>query len=289
MVIPFWKKRLLQRKMKDASAGMHARAGRLPRKLPSIRYGLRLLWLRERKLSRIAKYASEDAYYALRRILSHTESLLFCALIILAGAMLLSSRAGSFLDSLVAFLLLVLIVVLYGQLKMQRRMLAQYVPMVDFVRVNKCFLYSERIRAQNVFGVMENLGKARKVRNVRIGYDVVNDSFCPVSIEGAALTIKIRKGGKITLPPAVSVLDLPPKKSGGTTVEFRLPEEVFFDTIEWMEVDLRGNCRKTVRVKPHLYVNAILRGREQKLIFEPYEAFLKRPELQLHGEMPESK
>jgi hypothetical protein len=288
-MVVFSRKKSAKGKMQDALMSISFREKHLKKEMPTIRYRLRILLLHAKKAARIVKYASEDSYYALRRIPRHTESLLFAALVVLAGAMLLGSRAGSFLDSLVAFLLLVLIVVLYSQLKMQRRMLAQYVPMMDFVRVNKCFLYSERIRAQNVFGVMENIEKAKKVRNVRIGYDVVNDSYSPVSIEGAALTIKIKKGGKITLPPAVSVLDLAPKKSGGTTVEFRLAEEVSFDSIEWMEVDLRGNCRKTVRVKPHLYVNAMLRGREQKLIFEPYEAFLKRPEFKLQGEMPESK
>jgi hypothetical protein len=288
-MVVFFRKKSAKGKMQDAMMSISFREKHLKRKIPTIRYRLRILSLHAKKAVRTARYAAEDAALLVRRIPRHTESLLFAALVILAGAMLVGSRAGSFLDSLVAFLLLVLIVVLYGQLKMQRRMLAQYVPMIELVRVRECRLYSDRLRVTNVFGVKENLDKVSKVRNVRIKYEVVNDSFCPVSIEGAGLTIRLSKGGNISLPPAISVLDVAPKKSGGTTVEFRLREDIPFDSIEWLEVDLRGNCSKKERIKPHLYVNAMLHGRVPRLIFEPLDAFLKRPEFETASEMPESK
>jgi hypothetical protein len=288
MMFPF-RRKSAKDKAKDAFFGLSLHETHLKRKLPGARYRLRAAALSAKKAARAARYAAEDAAFFLRKIPRHTESLLFVVLITLAGAMLAGSRAGSFLDSLVAFLLLVLIVVLYGQLKMQRRMLAQYVPMVDFVRVRECRLYSDRIRAVNIFGVREKLPKVKMVRNVRIKYDIINDSFCPVSIEGVGLLIKIKKGGKISLPPAVSVVDVAPKATGSTTAEFRLRDEIPFGAIEWLEIDLRGNCRRKERVKPHLYVNAMLEGSNPRPIFEPYEAFLKRPELQEQKGMPESK
>jgi hypothetical protein len=288
MMVPF-RKRSAKAKAWDALAGLSLRAAHLKRKLPGIRYAMRAAALKARKAARAAKYAAEDAAFFVQKIPRHTESLLFFVLIVLAGAMLVGSRAGNFLDSLVAFLLLVLIVVLYGQMKIQRRMLAQYVPMVDFVRVRECRLYSDRIRAANIFGIKEKLPRAMRVRNIRIKYDIINDSFCPVSIEGAGLVIKLKKGGTVSLPPVLSVLDVAPKGTGGTAAEFRLRDEIPFDSIEWLEIDLRGNCRRKERVKPHLYVNAMLQGESARLIFEPYEAFLKRPELQGPEGMPESK
>lgn len=277
MVIIFRKKNV-KGKMKDAMMEISFRGAHLKRKSPGLRYRLRIAALHAKKTVRTARYAAEDAVLLARRVPRHSESLMFAALVILAGAMLAGSRAGNVLDSLVAFLLLVLIVVLYGQLKLQRRMLAQYVPMIEMVRVRECRLYSDRLRAVNVFGIKEHMDKVSKVRNVRIKYEVVNDSFCPVSIEGAALTVKLKKGGNITLPPALSVLDLAPKKTGSTVAEFRLPDDIPFDSIEWLELDLRGNCKKKERVKPHLYVNAMLHGKVPRLIFEPLDAFLKRPE-----------
>lgn len=291
MDIPF-RKRNLKRKLRDAMMRVSFGEAKVKRKLPGIRYSLRLLFLRMRRGARAVKYAAEDAAFFVKRLTGHTESLMFAALVVLAGAMLVGSRAGSFLESLVAFLLLVLIILLYGQMKMQRRMLARYVPMIEFVRVRECRLYSDRLRAVNIFAVNDNLDKVRRVRNVRIKYDVVNDSFCPVSIEGVGLVMKLSKDGKtgkVTLPPAVSVLDVAPRKTGSTTVEFRLRDAVPFDAIEWLEVELRGNCRKKERVKPHLYVNAMLHGRVPRLVFEPLEAFLKRPELKPDGGTTESK
>ena len=99
------------------------------------------------------------------------------------------------------------------------------------------------------------------------------------SIHSAALDIKVRKGKVMSLPAVISILNVDPKRSARAEVTFRMPREILFDSIEWMELVLVGNCKKKIRVKPHLYVNLVLRGKKPEFIFEPLSRFRKRPEI----------
>jgi hypothetical protein len=154
-------------------------------------------------------------------------------------------------------------------------MLRQFVPQLDFVRIRKCQLYSDRIRTVNVYGAMEKVDRIRKVRNVKVKYDILNDSFSPVSVEAASLTIKLKRGSRISLPAAMSILNVEPKRTASNEVSFRLKREIDFDSVEWVELELRGNCKKKVRIQPRLYVNLVLRGKKPEFIFEPFEKFRK--------------
>jgi hypothetical protein len=159
-------------------------------------------------------------------------------------------------------------------------MINKYAPVLDFVRVRKCQLYSDKIRAMNIYAVKDKLADMGMIRNVAMSYDVINDSYSPISIGGASLTIKLKKGKRIRLPTSSSILDVQAKKTSGTDVSFRLKRPVKFDSIEWIEVELKGNCSKKMRIKPHLYVNIMLRGKTPEFIMEPFVKFKKRPEIE---------
>ncbi len=279
MLIPFRPKRQLKDRIKHAfvrfsdSVRIHAHG------LPSRKLVLYFVSHKCGKFLRHSRYLAEDAHFNLKILSGHTETILFGAIIGIAVVMLLGHGGESMLNTLVAVLLLVLIVVIYAQLKLQRRMIRQYVPMIEFVRIRKCQLYSDRIRAINLYGVKDKLTDIGKIRNILIEYDVVNDSYSPISIGGISLTLKLKNGRRISLPTSVSILDVEPKKTSGTGVTFRLKNDVTFGSIEWMELEFRGNCRKKIRVKPHLYVNIMLRKKVPEFIKEPFAKFKRRPEI----------
>ncbi len=248
------------------------------RHTPSRKYCAYYVRMKCGKLRRHARYLFEDAWFRMRKWSRHTEAILFGALILLAAAMLLSSGGESMLTSLMALLILMLTVVIYSQLKLQKRMIRQYVPVIENVRIRKCQLYSDTVRMLNLFSAPDKLNEIRKVVNVKIGYDIVNDSFSPISVEGVSLSLRLKGGTVKDLPSSVSILDVEPKRTNGTEVGFRLEEPVSFEEIEWLELEIKGNCKKKVRVKPHLYVNISTRDDKPRSIFEPIEKFAKRQE-----------
>jgi fumarate reductase subunit C len=280
MIAPVRPKRLLCR-IKRFLSELPARAVRLRRKVPSGRYAICYLRVMGGKISRRARYLVEDIWFGIRRSGSYIDAILFSAIIVLALAMLAGSAQAGFLDSLTVLILLVLTVVIYTQLKLQRRMMSRYVPMIDYVRIRGCQMYSDRIKVGNIQGVPLKMDEVKSVNNLKIKYDIINDSFSPISVEGVSVSIRLREKRTITLPYSTSVVDVEPKRTGGSEVSFRLKSGISFDSIEWLQLELRGNCRKSIRVKPHLYVNLMLREKVPRFIFEPFEKFDKRPELAL--------
>jgi len=249
------------------------------KELPSANYCFYPIRHKFSRLRRSARYAAEDTWYGMKKLSRHTEALLFSGIIVLAVVIVVSAGDANLLNSLIALLLLVLIVVIYVQLKFQKRMLDQYVPRIDFVRILGCQLYSDRIRMVNLYGALERLDQIKKIRNVRIRYEIVNDSFSPVSVSSASLAINLKKGKRVLLPATMSILNVEPKRASGTDASFRLPREIDFDSIGWLELGLAGNCKKKIRIRPHLYANIILRGKKPELIFEPFTRLMERREI----------
>lgn len=283
MFFPFGRKRTIKERIKErikAALNDFIIRIRNPDKLLIVaKYWFLYARLRSRKLIREARYAAEDTVHYMRRLSRHTEILLFSAIIVLGVIMLVSAGNADFLNSLIALLLLVLVAVIYMQLRFQKRMLDQYVPSMDFVKIGRCQAYSERIRMVNLYGALERMDRIKMVRNVHMKYEIVNSSFSPVSIHSASLDIKLKKGKRMSLPAVISILNVEPKRSSRAEVSFRLPRELVFDSIEWMELVLVGNCKKKIRVKPHLYVNLIVRGKKTEFVFEPFARFRKRREI----------
>ncbi|MBN1897019.1 MAG: hypothetical protein JW789_04865 [Candidatus Aenigmarchaeota archaeon] len=279
MIIPFRPKRDKKRQAKAFINRMHdiivARMHRIPRK-GYISYFLKA---NGRKFMKASRYAAEDASMFLKRSSRYTESILFGILIVVASAILLTSSGESIMTMFIALLLMVMTVVLYAEFKLQRRMLRQYIPSIDLVRMRKCRLYSDRINVRNIFGAAEKINEMKLIRNIEIGYDIINDSFSPVSIDSAMLRINNRKLGVVSIKPEMSVLDVQPKKTSGTDVTFRLRTPMNFDDIKWVELEIKGNAKKRMRVKPHLFVNAMLRNEKNREIKEPFTKFMKHPEV----------
>ena len=248
------------------------------RNLPKPGYYAEWLKIKLGKARRSASYVASDARHRGRKLGRHIEAALFSAIIFLGAAMLILGAGESFLNSLMALILLVLIVVIYMQMRFQKRLLDQYVPSMDLIRIAKCQLFSDRVRMLNLYGAAEKLNEIKHVSNVRIGYSVTNDSFAPVAVHSASLAIKVRGKERVLLPTAMSMLDVEPKKTGASTVIFRLKNPVGFDSIEWVELELRGNCTKRVRIRPHLYVNIMLRDEKSQMIFERFSDFMGRKE-----------
>jgi hypothetical protein len=279
MINPFKSKRTLKDQIKyelvKSFDGLKLRAHRVP----SRKLALYCLRQKSGKFLRRVRYLMEDACFQMRRLSVHTEGFLFGGILAISVFMLFTYEAANAINTLIAILLLVLIVVIYAQLKVQGRMMRQYVPTINLVRIRKCRLFSDRVRVVNLYAVKDKLAEIGKIQNVEIAYDIVNDSYSPVSIEGALLSIKLRKGKRVSLPTSVSIVDAEPKKTSGTEVSFRLKRPVSFESIEWLELELKGNCRKRVRIRPHLYVNIMLREKVPKFIKEPFAKFRKRPEI----------
>jgi hypothetical protein len=275
----FRRRLTIKHKIKNALRGIPDRLRRLVKALAGTRYYFYSIPHKLRKLKRSTLYAAEDTGREMKKMSRHTEAFLFGAIIVLGVIMLFSAGNADFINSLIALLLLVLVVVIYMQLKFQKRMLDQYVPTIDYVRIGRCQLYSDRVRVINLYGALEKMDRIKNVRNIKIKYDIVNDSFSPVSIQAASLTVGLKKGGRIRLPSSMSILDVEPKRTSGVEVGFRLPKEVAFDSIAWLELSIIGNCKKSVRIKPHLYVNIVVRGKKPEFIIEPFATFRKRPEI----------
>ncbi len=278
-MFPFHKPKGLFGKVKEAFQRLSDRTRLGLKRLPSAGYYLDRITYKLGKFRRGAGYAIEDAKIETKKMSKHTEAFLFSIIIILALAMLLRAGSSDFISSLIALLVLVLVVVIYMQLKFQKRMLDQYVPRLEFVRISKCQFYSDRIRTVNLYGAKEKLDRIKKVRNLKIGYDIINDSFTPLSIHSASVIIKVKGGKSISLPSAMSVVNVEPKRTSSSGVSFRLPREVDFDSIDWVELSLKGNADKKILTEPHLYVNIVTRGKKPKFIFEPFDKFRKRPEI----------
>lgn len=246
-------------------------------------YGLKddthLSMQRFKRLGRSARYAADDAGRDVRKVSRHTEALLFSSIIALGIIMLLNAGNANFLNSLIALLLLVMVVVIYAQLKFQKKMLNQYIPRIDYVKVGNCQLYSDRVRTVNLYGAKKKMDKINRVRNVKIRYNIINTSFTPVSIQTASLSLRLMNGKALSVPGAISILSVDPKRTSSGEASFRLGRGVDFGSIEWIDLILKGNCDKTVRLEPRLYVNIMLRGKKRDLIFEPFEKFGKRPEI----------
>jgi len=279
MFIPFGRKRSRLDRIMGAFHSAASSMKKGAKKLSGARYAFQGVPQKLVRMRRSARYAADDAKREAKKISSHTESLLFSLIIVLAIIMVAGAGNANFINSLVALLLLVLIVIIYMQLKFQKGMLEQYVPKIALVRITMCRAYSERVRTVNLYGAKDRMDRIRSVRRLKIGYEVVNDSFSPVSIQSASLEVKLRRGGVISMPSAMSILNVEPKRASGTEVTFRLPREVDFDSIDWVELQMKGNCEKKVRTEPHLYVNIMIRGKNPELIFEPFEKFRKRPEI----------
>ncbi len=269
----------LKERIRDLLARSRIRLAHIARRLRIVKYKMKSARYRLETLARTARYGAEDAGHEVGKMSRHMEALLFSVIIVLGVIMLFSAGSANFIESLIALLLLVLVVVIYMQLKFQRSMLQQYVPSIDFVKVLRCQLYSDRIRVLNIHGAREKMYSIGVVRNVKIMYDIVNDSFSPVSMHSASLAIMMRDGRKISLPSAMSIINVEPKRSAGTGVSFRLEKGVEFDSIKWLELRLSGNCKKRVRIEPQLYVNLMLRGKEPRFIFEPFSRFIRRKEI----------
>jgi hypothetical protein len=246
------------------------------RKLPKREYVRFLVLQKLTKVKRRSVYFAEDSWFIVKKLKAHTEVLLFSVIIFFGIVMLISSAGASIMNSVIALFIMVLAVIIYMQLKFQSRLLEQYVPRLDFLRISRCALFSDRVRIVNIYGAPERLDSIKTVRNVKIRYEVVNDSFAPISIEGVSLVVRLKKGPKISMPPTTSVLDVEPKKSAFNEATFRLPRAVRFDNVQFVELWLMGNVRKKVRIRPHLYVNLLLRGRVPEEIFEPFDKFRKR-------------
>ena len=281
MRLPFKRKRPLLSRAGEALARLSKLAKKRPkrRKLPSAGYCVLLCRKKCGRAWRSARYASEDLRIKARKASKHSEPLLFFMVLVLGIIMVSVGGSQSFLSSLIALLLLILIMVIYMQMRFQKRMLDQYVPRVDFVRVRKCHAFSKRLRMNSLYGARDRVAEMRAVSHVRIAYDIVNDSFSPVSIQSAALEVKLRRGGRLSVAPSMAVLDVEPKRSGGTEVTFALPREVPFESIEWVQLELKGNCSRKVRMQPKLYVNLMIRGKTPEQVSEPYDSFRKRPEM----------
>ncbi len=279
MIIPFMPKRKLKDRIKHRISKWRDEVLATKHDLPTRKYASFCARQKRDKFLRRVRYFSEDVLFEIRKVSSYTESLLFGAIIAIAAFMVMTYRGESLITILMPILMLVLIVIIYAQLKFQKRMVRQYVPTIQFVRISKCRLFSDRIKVLNLYGMKEKVEKMGRIRNVLIAYDIVNDSYSPVSIESASLVIKLRRGKRITVPTALSILDVEPRKTSGTEVTFRLKNDIDFTSIEWLELYLKGNCSRKIRIKPHLYVNVMIRGKVPEFISEPFAKFKKRPEI----------
>ncbi|MBN2330350.1 MAG: hypothetical protein JXC85_00905 [Candidatus Aenigmarchaeota archaeon] len=275
----FRKKRRLRELLLGASLKIRLRIRHFSDGLDAFGDKARLSMRRVRRLERSARYAADDAGRGVRKLSRHTEAMLFSTIIALGIIMLVNAGNANFLNSLIALLLLVLVVVIYAQLKFQQRMLEQYIPRLDYVKVGSCRLYSDRVRTINLYGAKERISEINTVRNAKVRYHVVNTSFSPVSVQAASLSLRLAGGKSLSVPGTISVLDVGPKRASSSEASFRLRSGVDFRSIERAELILKGNCEKAVRLEPRLYVNIILRGKKQDMIFEPFDKFRKRPEI----------
>jgi hypothetical protein len=279
MINPFRPKRTLKDRIRERLVKFSDSLIISSHKIPTRRFAAYFLRQKAGKFRRRAKYLIEDGYFVLKKISTHLEVFLFSAILAITVFLLLTAEADNYISTLIAVILLVLTVVIYAQMKVQRRMIRQYLPAIDVVRIRKCQLYSDRIRVVNLYGIKEKLEDIGNIRNVEIAYDIVNESYSPISVEGVALTIRLRNGRRIALPISVSIVDAEPKKTSGGDVSFRLKREMAFDSIDWLEMEIKGNCRKRVRIRPHLYVNIMVRGKVPEFIKEPFAKFRRRPEI----------
>lgn len=270
------RKRTLYWKVREAFYAAASGKKAASRKVPGPGWWLMFLRLKSRRAERSAAWVLEDASRSAGRLRRHADILLLVIVVSLAAVMLAGAGNAGFLDSLVALLLLVMIMVIYMQLRFQKRMLDQYVPRIGMITITMCAAYSERIRTVNMAGLREKAGQVSKVRYIRMGYRIMNDSFAPVAVDGGTLELCLRKGGRIRAGPRTAILGIGPKRSGAGELTFRLPREVDFASIAWAELSLEGNCRKTARAEPVLFINAIIRGRTPELIFEPLGKFRRR-------------
>ncbi len=270
------RKRTLYWKAREAFYAAASGKKAASRKVPGPGWWLMFLRMKSGRAARSARWAFGDASRAAGRLRRHADVLLLAIVVSLAGAMLAGAGNAGFLDSLVALLLLVMIMVIYMQLRFQKSMLAQYVPRIAMITITRCAAYSERIRTVNMAGLREKAGQVSRVRYIRVGYRIVNDSFSPVAVDGGTLEVCLRKGGRIRADPRTALLGVGPKRSGAGEMAFRLPKEVDFASIEWVELTLEGNCRKAARAEPVLFINAIIRGKTPELIFEPLGKFRRR-------------
>ena len=278
MVVPFRPKYPTGKKLRLAAQKCMDSLRMKLHKVPSRKYAVAYISHKTRRAARKFRYLAEDTAFELRRLSSHTESVLFSFIIILSLAVLFNAQENP-IGTLTVILLLVLTVVLYAQLKIQRRMISQYVPLIDVVRIRKAQAFSRRIRLVNLYEAKQKLFEIGQVSNFRIAYDVINESFSPVSVQAASLGIKLADGRRIELPEEMSVLDVGPKNVSGTELLFTAKKPVKFTDIEWLELRLKGNAKKSVRIKPDLYVNIITRSKVPKTVFEPFSKFKKRPEM----------
>lgn len=275
----FGKKRSIKNRIFDLRLKLKIKLKHSAERLHGLKDNVHFSLHRFKRLERSARYAADDAGREVRKMSRHTEALLFSSIIALGIIMLLNAGNANFLNSLIALLLLVMVVVIYAQLKFQKKLLDQYIPRIDYVKAGNCQLYSDRVRTVNLYGAKERIDEIRSVRNVKIKYDIINTSFSAVSIQTASLSLKLMNGKVISVPGALSVLNVDPKRTSSGEATFRLGREVDFDSIEWIDLTLEGNCKKNVRLEPRLYVNIMLRGKKPELIFEPFEKFRKRPEI----------
>lgn len=281
MYIPFKKKKTFKERIKEFIKNAPDLIRQKISNLPSKGYVKEFTYLKYKKAKRLVRYILEDAWFKVKKLEKHLEVILFSLILLLAVVMFTGASSANFINTLVALLLLVLIVVIYSQLRMQKKMLDQYVPKMDFVRISRCHAYSDRIRTVNIYGAKDNIDKIKKVKNFSISYVVTNDSFSPVSVQAASLVIVKRGGKKIFVPSTMSILEADPKKTATSKVNFKLKNEVDFDSIDWVELVLEGNCKKTIRVNPVLYANLLLRKKIPEFIFESYKIFRKRKEIRM--------
>jgi hypothetical protein len=171
--------------------------------------------------------------------------------------------------------MLVLIVVIYSQIRFQQRLVRNYVPGVEFVKMSSCQAYGDRIRTVNLEGAKLKLDRVRKVRHIRVEYMLANTSLAPVSLQQASLAVNLKKE-RLSLPAETAVVELGPSESGLSKAVFRLPREIDYEDIDSVNLEVKGNCTKSIDVKPRLYVNFLIRQRKPEFIFEPYGRFIKR-------------
>ena len=278
--IPLRRKKTFREKAKEfLTRRLPERTRHFFRSLPTRGYLKEVFSFMLRTAKRKTCYVFEDFWFMAKKLKRYSEVLLFSALLLATLFMLSNAEGESFLNVLTAFIMLILVLVIYMQIRLQRKAMSDYVPEIDILKVKSCRMFSDRIRTVNVYGAKEHMEKIKKVRNIEIAYDAMNSSFSPVSIQAASAVMKMKSGRRISIPEEMCVLNVQPKRTSGTRITFRLDRPARADSVVWLELHLKGNCRKKVRIKPVLYVNLVLRGKETKFVFEPFSKFMKRPEM----------
>lgn len=183
-----------------------------------------------------------------------------------------------FVNYMTIMILLLLVVVIFGQSRIQERALDNYIPRLGLVRVSKAAAYHERIKVSHLVELLDDVEQVKEVKFIKVTYGIVNTSFADIIISNASLVLKTAAGKIQAAPDDIVLSHVKPSAEHATSITFGLESPVDFDSIEEAEFHLIGNCSKTVKVRPQLFACVSASRDKVQDIFEPWEKFKERME-----------